>query len=60
MENVAKFINGELMIQIGLWTIFVAGLMFTILDEISLLGIMATLGMLLMAIDFPRKEKRKK
>ena len=60
MENVAKFINGELMIQIGLWTIFVAGLMFTILDGISLLGIMATLGMLLMAIDFPRKEKRKK
>jgi len=60
MEHVMKFINGTLMIRMSLWGMFIAGLAFTILDGITPLGIMATVGIMFMAIDFPRKEKRDK
>jgi len=58
MENVMKFMTGELMIRISLWGMFVAGLAFTVFNGISTLGVMVTIGMLLMAIDYPKKEKR--
>ena len=55
-----KFINGELMIRAGLWAMFVAGLAFTVLNGITTMGVVATVGILLLAIDYPRKEKRNK
>jgi len=57
MENV---MNKDLMIRICLWGMFVAGLAFTILDGITPIGMLATVGILLMAIDYPKKEKRNK
>ena len=60
MENVMKFINGDLMIRICLWGMFIAGLAFLALDGVTPIGILATVGMLLLAIDYPRKEKRNK
>ena len=59
MEQVMKFMTGALMIPICLWGLFVAGLAFLILNGVSVLGVMATIGILLMAIDYPKKEKRK-
>ena len=53
-----KFMTGELMIRISLWGMFVAGLAFTVFTGISTLGVMVTIGILLMAIDYPKKEKR--
>jgi len=52
--------NSTLIIQICLWGMFVIGLAITILTGISPIGIMATVGMLLLAIDFPKKNKRNK
>jgi len=49
--------NRELMIRICLWGMFVAGLAFTVLNGISAFGVIATTGVLLMAIDYPKKEK---
>ena len=60
MKNVIKFLSGELMIRICLWGMFVVGLAFIVLSGITPTGVLATLGILLMAIDFPKKEKRNK
>ena len=60
MENVMKFMNKDLMIRICLWGMFVAGLAFMVLNRISTIGLLTTVGILLMAIDYPNKEKRNK
>ena len=60
MENVMKFVNGDLIIRICLWGMFAAGLAFIILSGITLIGVLAIIGILLMAIDYPKKEKRNK
>jgi len=58
MDYIKEFINGALFTRICLWGMFLAGLTFTIWGGISPIGVIATIGVLLMAIDFPRKEKR--
>ena len=58
MGHIKKFINGELFIRICLWGLFFAGLAFTVLNGISVIGVTALVGTLLMAIDFPKNEKR--
>lgn len=58
MKNIIKFLNGELAIKIGLWGMFFAGLAFTVLNGISPIGIITIIGMLLLAIDYPKKERR--
>jgi len=60
MKNVMKFMNGELLIRTSLWGMFITGLAFTVLNGISALGAMVTVGILLMAIDYPKKENRNK
>ena len=55
MEHVMKLMNVSRMIKICLWGVFIATLLFTVLNGISVLGFMATVGMLLMAIDYPKK-----
>ena len=60
MKQVMKFLNGELMIIICLWGMFTAGLAFIVLNGITPIGALATAGILLMAIDYPKKEKRNK
>ena len=60
MENVMKFMNRDLMIRICLWGLFVAGLAFMALTGITTIGVLATIGILLMAIDYPKKEHRNK
>ena len=51
--------NGALMIRICLWGMFLAGLAVTVLNGISTFGAITTLGILLMAIDYPKKRKTK-
>ena len=58
MKRVMKLMTGTLIIRIGLWGMFIAGLAFNVLTRISALGVVATVGILLMAIDYPKKEKR--
>ena len=60
MANVMKLLNGDLIIRICLWGMFVAGLAFIVLDGITPIGVLAIVGILLMAIDYPKKEKRNK
>lgn len=60
MENVVKFINGDLMVRICLWGMLVVGLVFTVLGGVTPKGVMTTVGILLLAIDYPKKEKRNK
>ena len=55
-----KYINEDLIIQICLWGVFSAALVFTVINGISVFGVMATVGVLLLAVDFPRKNKRNK
>jgi len=58
MEQIKKFINGVLFIKMSLWGLFVAGVGFTVLNGISLIGVMSMVGTLILAVDFPKKEAR--
>jgi len=58
MDHLKEFLNGALFIRICLWGMFLVGLALTIWNGISPIGVIATIGVLLMAIDFPKKEKR--
>ena len=60
MANVMKIMNGGLIIRICLWAMFVAGLVIMVLDGITLVGVLVIVGILLMAIDYPKKETRNK
>ena len=60
MDQIKKLINSDLFIRICLWGMFIAGVGFTILKGITVIGVMAIVGTLLMAVDFPRRERRKK
>ena len=60
MDYMMKLLKGNLMIKICLWGMFLTGSAFIVLSGVSAIGIIATVGVLLMAIDFPRKEKRNK
>ena len=55
-----KIKNEDLIIQIGLWGIFVVTLAFTALNGISAFGVVAIIGILLLAIDFPKNNNRNK
>ena len=55
-----KLMTRELMIRVCLWGIFFTGIAFAILNGVSALGIMAIIGILLMAIDYPKKGKQNK
>ena len=57
VENVMKFVDRDLMIRICLWGVFIAGLAFMALNEITTIGLLANIGILLMAIDYPIKIK---
>jgi len=59
MENVMRFMNGDLMIRVSLWGMFFAGLAFLVMDGITPIGVLAVIGILLMAIDYPKKENKK-
>ena len=45
------------MIQICLWVMFFAGLIFTALTRVSPIGVIVTIGMLLLAIDYPNQKE---
>jgi len=60
MENVMKFVNVDILIRVCLWGMFVAGLAFLVLGGITSIGVLSTIGILLLAIDYPKKEKRDK
>ena len=51
--------TGHLVIRVSLWGIFATGLAFLVLNGISTLGVMVAIGMLLMALDYPKKEQMK-
>ena len=55
-----KFINSDLAIQIGLWGLFFGAILLTALTGISPISIIGTVGILLLAIDYPKKNKRNK
>ena len=55
-----KFKNEDLITQIGLWGMFIGTFAFTAVNGISAFGVIATVGILLLAIDFPKKNKRNK
>jgi len=56
MEIVMKLLD----IRICLWGMFVAGLAFMAIDGITPIGVLAVVVILLMAIDYPKREKRNK
>ena len=60
MKHILKFMHGELIIRIGLWGMFIFGFMIILLNGMTPIGLLATVGLLLMAIDYPKKEKRNK
>ena len=60
MEKVMKLLDKNLIIRVCLWGMFAAGLAFMVLDGITLIGVLATFGILSMAIDYPKKEERNK
>jgi len=55
-----KFIKNDIAIRICLWGMFFGALVLTALIGISPIGIIAKVGILLLAIDYPKKNRRNK
>ena len=59
-EKMMKLFKSDLAIQICLWGMFLGALVSTAWNGISLISTITTVGILLLAIDFPKKNKRNK
>lgn len=57
MEYMMKFKGKELIVRSCVWGAFGVTLAFVISNGISTLGAVVTVGMLLLAIDYPKKTK---
>jgi len=54
-----KFLKSEQAIQIYLWGLFFGSLILTALNGITPISTMASAGILLLAVDYSRKKRKK-